>query len=226
MRDCPRVIMLFAAGFGTRMAPLTDHLPKPLIKVSGKALIDHALALTDKFDTRVVNLHYMAEKLEAHLAGRDVRISWERERILDTGGGLRRALPMFGERSVATLNSDGVWAGPNPMDLLCRAWKPAQMDALLLVMPLKSVLGRHAPGDFYFGPDKRLERGGDWIYVGAQIIKTETVAAVPDDVFSLNRVWNAIAEDRRLFGLEYDGRWCDVGTPDGILAAERMLADV
>lgn len=223
----PDGVMVFAAGFGTRMGSLTRDRPKPLIPVAGRALLDHALALTGGMRVRVVNAHYRAGQIAEHLAGSGVRVSEETPDILDTGGGLRHALPFFGDApAVFTLNSDAVWAGPNPLPLLARAWDPARMDALLACVPLERAVGRQGGGDFTLAPDGRLTRGGKAVYTGAQIVATAPVAAWPGRVFSLGRIWDAAAERGRLFGIAWPGRWADVGHPGGIAAAEAMLADV
>ncbi|SMX32544.1 nucleotidyltransferase family protein [Maliponia aquimaris] len=219
----PDAVMLFAAGFGTRMGALTIDRPKPLIKVAGRALLDHALDLTRGIPTRVVNAHYHADQIVAHLHGTDVRVSVEQPEILDTGGGLRNALPLLGTVPVYTLNTDAIWKGPNPLDLLRAAWRPDQMDALLLCVPLERAIGRQGGGDFSLDAEGRLHRGGDLVYSGAQILRTEGLAQIPDPVFSLNRLWNAQADKGRLYGLPYPGQWCDVGRPEGIALAERML---
>jgi len=217
--------MIFAAGFGTRMRHLTADQPKPLIEVAGRALIDHAVELGQaaKAAPIVANLHYLPQMLEAHLDGSGVQTLRESPDILETGGGLRNALPILGSKPVATLNSDAVWAGPNPLRLLIDAWEPARMDALLICVPLEQVHGREGAGDFHIDNAGRLHRGGDTIYGGAQILKTELLAQVPDEKFSLNVVWNMMAKNDRLFGLPYPGHWCDVGHPSGISEAEEML---
>ena len=222
----PDAVMLFAAGFGTRMGALTADRPKPLIEVAGQPLIDHALALADGFGPLrwVANAHYRADQLEAHLAPRDVTVSREDPEILDTGGGLRHALPLLDADPVFTLNTDAVWSGPNPLRLLAKAWDPARMDALLLCVPLGNAVGRKGGGDFDILDDGRLSRGGDLVYTGAQIVKTKALHAVAEPVFSLNVIWNQMAEQGRLCGLPYPGQWCDVGHPDGIRLAEEMLA--
>jgi len=224
MRHPVDAVMLFAAGFGTRMAPLTDTMPKPLIPVAGRPLIDHALALCDGCARRVVNLHYRGDMLAAHLNGRDVALSWEHGPILDTGGGLRHALPLLGPGPVMTLNTDAVWTGPNPLYTLRAAWNPDLMDALLLTIPAARATGRDGPGDFTPGADGHLTRGGDQVYTGAQIIKTDRLAEIPEQAFSLNRMWNLFANEARLFGVEHPGGWCDVGHPGGVAMAEAMLA--
>lgn len=224
MRHPVDAVMLFAAGFGTRMAPLSDTMPKPLIAVAGCALIDHALALCDGCARRVVNLHYRGDMLAAHLSGRDVALSWEHDAILDTGGGLRHALPLLGQRPVLTLNTDAVWTGPNPLDTLRTAWNPDRMDALLLTIPTGRASGREGAGDFAVATDGQLTRGGDQVYTGAQIIKTHRLIEIAEPAFSLNRMWNLFAAENRLFGIEHPGGWCDVGHPGGISVAEDMLA--
>lgn len=219
--------MIFAAGFGTRMGPLTTDRPKPLVPVAGRALIDHALDVVREVPCKVVNVHYRAAQMKAHLAGRDVAISEESGEILETGGGLRHALPLLGEGPVYTLNSDAVWTGENPMAELAAQWDPARMDALLLLIAPGDARG-HKGGDFTLGPDGRISRGGPLIYSGAQIIQPEGLRDYPEAAFSLNRHWDVLLGRGRLYGMVHQGRWCDVGTPQGVLDAEAMLgaADV
>ncbi|ETA53078.1 nucleotidyltransferase family protein [Ponticoccus alexandrii] len=222
----PDAVMLFAAGFGTRMGALTADRPKPLIAVAGRPLLDHALALTAGVPTRVVNAHYRAEQVISHLKDTNIAVSVETPEILDTGGGLRHALPLLGTQPVYTLNTDAVWSRPNPLDRLAAAWQPDRMDALLLCIPLDRAVGRSGSGDFALGPDGALMRGGDFVYTGAQIIKTDALAGIGEKAFSLNLLWNQMAQEGRLFGTAYPGRWCDVGHPEGITLAEEMLANV
>jgi len=218
-------VMLFAAGFGTRMGALTATRPKPLIEVAGRALIDHALDLVDAHAPPrvVVNLHYLPEQIRAHLRGRDVRFSHETPDILDTGGGLRAALPLLGPGPVLTMNTDAIWRGPNPLTLLAPLWDRARMDALLLCIPPQNAIGHAGAGDFTLGDDDRLSRGPGLVYSGVQIIAPEPLHAIPETGFSLNRVWDRIAERGRLFGAVYPGQWCDVGRPEGIALAEDLL---
>lgn len=222
----PLPLMLFAAGFGTRMGALTRDRPKPLIPVAGRPLIDHALDLATEVgaDPIVVNLHYYAEMLRAHLAGRNVIPRIEAPDILDTGGGLRAALPDLGTGPVATLNPDVIWRGPNPLMQLRAAWNPAVMDALLVCVPLHRCVGRTGAGDFSADADGQLRRGGNLVYGGAQILKTELLHDMDAGAFSLNRVWDVMAQENRLYSVEYDGKWCDVGRPEGIELAETLLA--
>jgi len=218
--------MIFAAGFGTRMGDLTRKRPKPLIPVAGRALLDHALDVTNGagLGRVVVNAHYHAEQIVAHLAPRDdVSVSLEQPDVLDTGGGLRQALPMLGATPVFTLNSDAVWTGSNPLAQLARAWDPARMDALLLLVPPARAKGHLGAGDFVIAPDGQLSRGAGWVYSGAQIIATDGIDAVAQPAFSLNLLWTEMAAKGRLFGIEHDGGWCDVGHPDGIKLAETLL---
>jgi len=222
--------MLFAAGFGTRMGVLTATRPKPLIEVAGRPLIDHALDLVEplRLPRVVANLHYLPEPLMGHLAGRGIAFSLEAPEILETGGGLRHALPLLGAGPVFTMNTDAIWRGPNPLAMLADAWNPAVMDALLICVPKARAIGHSGAGDFLLDGDGRISRGPGLIYGGVQIIKTEGLSAIADRVFSLNQLWTRIGTSGRLHGLEYPGRWCDVGRPEGIALAEKLLegADV
>ena len=220
----PTAIMIFAAGLGTRMGGLTATRPKPLIPVAGRALIDHALDLTDDLPglRRVVNTHYLAAQMRAHLAGRDVLLSHEPD-LLETGGGLRQALALLGPDPVFTLNSDAVWNGANPLTLLAQAWEPARMEGLLLLLPPDTAIGHAGPGDFLRDATGRLTRGPGLVYAGAQIIRTEALAQMSQPVFSLNLLWDAMAARGGLYGLTYPGQWCDVGRPASIALAEALL---
>jgi MurNAc alpha-1-phosphate uridylyltransferase len=226
MNGQPNAIMLFAAGFGTRMGALTKDMPKPLIPVAGVPLIDRALTLANEINpTRVVaNLHYRADQLADHLTPKGVILSYE-PGILETGGGLRAALPILGEAPVYTLNPDVVWRGPNPLKLLREAWKPEHMDALLMCINVSQTYGYSGNGDFATSSDGRIRRGAELVYCGAQILKTDGLDAIPDRAFSLNVLWDQMLADNRLYSLNYPGRWCDVGHPAGIALAEIMLAD-
>lgn len=222
--------MLFAAGFGTRMGVLTADRPKPLIPVAGRPLLDHAIDLAQGagIGRIVVNTHYRAEQIATHLAGRPVAISRESPDILDTGGGLRAALPLLQAQEILTLNTDAIWHGPNPLTRLREAWDPGAMDALLLCLPPAQAVGHAGKGDFVMAADGRLARGEGLIYSGAQIIKAEALDDMPEGAFSLNRVWDRLLDAGRLHGCTYPGKWCDVGHPGGIALAEEMIgaADV
>ncbi|GFE49374.1 nucleotidyltransferase [Roseobacter cerasinus] len=226
MRDLPQSLMLFAAGFGTRMRPLTDDRPKPMIEVAGRPLIDHALErITGIAPDRVVaNLHYKPAALEAHLRARGVTTLLEMPDILDTGGGLRNALPLLGDGPVFTMNPDVIWRGPNPLDVLRAAWDPTRMDALLICVPVAQTHCYDGAGDFALGEAGTLRRGAGHVYGGTQIIKTNRLQDIDEAAFSLNRIWDLMGQDRRLFGVPYPGKWCDVGQPAGIAKAEALLA--
>lgn len=217
--------MLFAAGFGTRMRPLTDTRPKPLIEVAGKALIDHALDLARAagIPRIVANIHYLPEQIERHLAGSGVTTIRETPSILETGGGLRNALPLLGEGPVFVLNSDAVWTGTNPLTALVRAWDKRRMDALHLLVPTAQATGYTGSGDWDLGPDERLKRGAAFVYSGAHITTTARLSAVAEKAFSLNVIWDQMIADGRLYGVVHTGGWCDVGRPESIALAERLL---
>jgi MurNAc alpha-1-phosphate uridylyltransferase len=222
----PDAVMVFAAGFGTRMGALTADRPKPLIPVAGKPLIDHALSLTAGIARTVVNLHYKGQMLADHLAGRDLALSWELPDILDTGGGLRHALPMLGQGPVFTLNSDAVWTGANPLHELAAAWDPVRMDCLLLLLPATQTLGHEGKSDFTLTPQGQIARADSrpgHVYLGAQIVDPAGLSGIADRVFSLNRLWDAAIARGRAFGVVHNGGWCDVGHPGGIALAEAML---
>ncbi len=222
--------MLFAAGFGTRMGTLTKACPKPLVEVSGRPLIDHTLDLVRAYapEKIVANLHYLPDQIEAHLSGREIGFSVEHPDILETGGGLRAALPMLGTDPVFTMNTDAIWRGSNPLNLLADLWQPDRMDALLLCIPKPQALGHTGTGDFLIGDDGRATRGHGLIYSGLQITKTDLLATIPQRAFSLNLVWDEMLKGRRLHAAIYPGLWCDVGRPESIELAENMLqgADV
>jgi len=158
--NSPTAIMLFAAGFGTRMGALTKDMPKPLIPVGGVPLIDHALQLAGSVNPAriVANLHYRADQLADHLTPKGVLLSHEPE-ILETGGGLRAALPLLGDGPVYTLNPDVIWDGPNPLKQLCAAWQPDKMDALLMCVPVSHTVGYSGRGDFIADAEGRIQRG-------------------------------------------------------------------
>jgi N-acetyl-alpha-D-muramate 1-phosphate uridylyltransferase len=226
----PEALMLFAAGFGKRMLPLTADLPKPMIPVAGKPLIDHALALADAMPLlrKVVNLHYLPDPITRHLQNRnDLVLLTESPRILETGGGLRNALPHLGPGPVFTLNTDAVWSGPNPLQVLADHWDADRMDVLVLLVPAAQALGHPGTGDFALDAQGRISRAPgdvlDWIYVGTQIIRTEGLADVAERAFSLNLMWDRMIATGRAYGVAYAGQWCDVGRPEGIAVAETML---
>jgi N-acetyl-alpha-D-muramate 1-phosphate uridylyltransferase len=228
VRHVPDSLMVFAAGFGTRMGALTAERPKPLIPVAGRCLLDHALDQADGLGLRriVVNLHYRGEQIAQHLQARpEIALSWERAQILETGGGLRHALSLLGEGPVFTLNSDAVWAGANPLRLLANHWDADRMDALLLLAEPEAALGYGGSGDFTLEANGRITRAtaGGLAYLGAQIVNPAGLAGIAQTAFSLNLLWDRMIAEGRAFGLRYPGGWCDVGRPDGVAMAETML---
>ena len=225
MRRFP--VMLFAAGFGTRMGALTQTTPKPLIAVAGRPLLDHALDLcsADIVSHKVINLHYLGDQIANHLKGRDLALAYENP-ILETGGGLRAALPLLGDGPVLTLNTDAVWTGSNPLVELVAAWDEATMDALLLLAPLANALGHIGTGDFLLSATGQISRANGApgvVYLGAQIIRTDRLADISHAAFSLNLLWDQMIAEGRTYGLIHNGGWCDVGQPRSIALAEGML---
>ena len=172
-----RPLMIFAAGLGTRMRPLTQTRPKPLIEVGGQTLLDRALHLGRQAGCApiAVNTHYLGQQIADHLAGQDVAISDEGGAILDTGGGLRKALPLLGSGPVMTLNPDVVWTGPNPLETLAREWRDG-MQALLALVPIDRATARQGAGDFARDGAGRIARHGDFVYAGAQIVDPDLLA--------------------------------------------------
>jgi MurNAc alpha-1-phosphate uridylyltransferase len=227
--------MVLAAGLGTRMRPLTDTLPKPLVKVAGRALIDHVL---DKLaaagvKTAVVNVHYLADQIERHLAKRKkprIVISDERGVLLGTGGGVVRALPLLGAEPFFHINSDTIWidgATPN-LTRLAQAFDAKAMDALLLLAPAKGSIGYAGSGDFSLHADGRLVARvagtqAPLVYAGAAILAPTLLHEAPQGAFSLTDLFKRAAEQGRLHGLRLDGRWMHVGSPDAIAAAEAAI---
>jgi N-acetyl-alpha-D-muramate 1-phosphate uridylyltransferase len=229
----PSRAMVLAAGFGVRMKPLTDRLPKPLIAVGGKTLIDHVLdRLADVgVECIVVNVHYLADALERHLAGRrGIVISDERDRILDSGGGVVKALPLLGAAPFFLVNSDTIWIeGVQPnLARLAGAFDPTRMDALLLLAPAATSVGYSGRGDYAMGSDGRLQRRGErhvvpFVYAGAAIFSPALFADAPAGPFSLTRLFNRAEEAGRLHGLRLEGVWMHIGTPEAIAEAEAAL---
>ena len=216
-------LMIFAAGFGTRMRPLTDTRPKPLVQVAGKTLLDRALALGQDAGCSpvAVNTHYLGDQIADHLSAQDIAISPEAQ-ILDTGGGLRQALPLLGAGPVMTLNPDVVWTGANPLTALAEAWDD-RMDALLMLVPLARATARQGGGDFAMDSHARIARKGDFVYAGAHMLRPDRLADIAETVFSLNLVWDRLIAEGRAFGLIHPGGWCDVGNPQAIPLAEALL---
>jgi MurNAc alpha-1-phosphate uridylyltransferase len=235
--DSPSRAMVLAAGLGTRMRPLTDALPKPLVPVAGKALLDHVLdRLADVgVTTAVVNVHHMADAIETHLKGRKrpkIVISDERGELLDTGGGVVKALTLLGDAPFFHVNSDTIWIEgvmPN-LNRLAAQFDPDQMDAALLVAATTASIGYEGRGDFAMMPDGRLRRRAErevapFVYAGAAILSPKMFAGAPAGKFSLNALFDRSLEAGRLFGLRLEGTWMHVGTPAAIKAAEVAISE-
>ncbi|MEL7181173.1 MAG: nucleotidyltransferase family protein [Pseudomonadota bacterium] len=203
---------------------MTENMPKALIPVAGKPLIDHALDIAAEAVTgkKVVNLHYRGQMIKDHLAGQAIDFSDESDALLETGGGLRKALPLLNGNPVLTMNTDAVWRGPNPVQCIMDAWRP-EMEALLLIVEKHNVHGHLGKGDFELDDRGRLHRAPQAIYTGLQIIRTDVLSDITETAFSMNLAWNIIAARNGLFGAVYDGQWCDVGQPASIPVAEAML---
>jgi MurNAc alpha-1-phosphate uridylyltransferase len=229
----PRHAMVLAAGRGERMKPLTDRMPKPLVKVGGKALIDHVLDRLDAVGVErvVVNVHHLADALERHLDGRrSIVISDERNQLLETGGGIVKALPLLGQAPFFLINSDTIWLdGVKPnLARLAEAFDPGRMDALLLLAPAATSVGYAGRGDYAMTPEGQLERRGEravvpFVYAGTAILSPALFADAPSWPFSLTRLFNRAEEAGRLHGLRLEGVWMHVGTPAGIAEAEAAL---
>lgn len=228
--------MVLGAGLGTRMRPYTDKVPKPLVPLAGKPLLDHvldrlALAGVEK---AVVNVHYMADQMEDHLRGRAtpaIVISDERDLLLDTGGGVKHALPHLGEGDFFIHNSDSVWLeGQTPcLDQMMAAWDPDRMDSLLLLAPVANTLGYSGRGDFDMDVEGRIRRPMaeeevPFVFTGVSIANAALFKNAPEGPFSLNLLWDEALERGRLYGLRHEGTWMHVGTPDAVKEAEECIA--
>lgn len=228
--------MVLAAGHGTRMRPLTDDRAKAMVEVGGKPLIDHMLdRLGVAGITRaVVNVHAHADHLEAHLKtrtqGPEIIISDEREDLLETGGGMVKALPLLGDGPVLACNIDAIWteASAPVIRSLIKRWDSEIMDDLLLLAPIAETLGYSGKGDFLFAHDGKLERRGDYdsapyVYAGVQITKLDRLALEPIEPFSRNRIWDQTIAAGTIYGHPLDGFWMHVGDPKARDEAEAIL---
>jgi N-acetyl-alpha-D-muramate 1-phosphate uridylyltransferase len=234
MRKPIRTAMVLAAGLGTRMRPLTDKLPKPLIVAGEKTLLDHNLdqLLAAGVEDVVVNVHYLADQIEAHCKTRQkprITISDERAGLLDSGGGVLKALPHLGDGPFLCLNADTIFIdGPRSnIARMGEEFDPVAMDILLLVAPTVTTIGWGNKGDFLMHQDGRLERAGrsrmaPFAYCGVAIFKPELFAGRPA-IFSLNRLFDEAEAKGRLFGLRLDGQFMHVGTPEALAEAEAAL---
>jgi MurNAc alpha-1-phosphate uridylyltransferase len=233
----PVKAMVLAAGLGVRMRPLTDRMPKPLVNVAGRALIDHML---DKLgdagvSEAVVNVHYLPDQIIDHVATRSrprVIISDERDHVLGTGGGVVKALPLLGDQPFFHVNSDTMWIDGVRSNLtrLAETFQPSEMDILLLMAPTTTSIGYSGRGDYAMLPDGALRKRREhqvvpFVYAGAAIMSPSLFADAPAGEFSLTKIFDRANEQERLFGLRLDGVWMHVGTPDAIHAAEEALLE-
>jgi len=234
----PRRAMILAAGLGTRMRPLTENVPKPLVKVRGKALIDHVIDRLVSADVEmiVVNVHHHAELLRSHLATRrdvEIVVSDETDAILGSGGGIFKVLPMFEGEPFFTHNADSIWVEGygHALERMIARWNPHEMDALLLAASLVTAIGYEGPGDFLMDADGRLSRVPEgrlspFAYPGVQIIHPRFFDGAKPGAFSINPLWDRAIESGRLFGVRLDGVWMHVGTPEALRQSEEFLADL
>ncbi len=232
----PSTAMVMAAGKGTRMRPLTDDRPKPLVPVAGRPLIDHVLdhLRAASVSRIVVNVHYLADQVEAHLADHatdfEVVISDERAHLLETGGGLMQAKPLLGDDPFFCVNTDNIWTdnGSNAFAWLAENWNAREMDVLMLLVPRARAQGHAGHGDFNLARDWRISRDDpaaakDWVWTGVQLLHPRILVDPPADVFSTNIFWDRAIANGRAFGIVHHGDWFDVGTPAAIPLAEAGL---
>ena len=235
----PATAMVMAAGLGKRMRPLTATRPKPLVQVAGKPLIDHVFDRLRSAGIKraVVNVHYLADALEAHLKARvkdiEVVVSDERKRLLETGGGLIKAKDLIGDDPFIAVNSDNLWLdGPtDAIRALAAAWDDSRMDALLLMVPLARAHGHKGKGDFHIDAFGRITgwrkpgRLAPFVYTGVQMMSPRLLVDAPEEVFSTKIFWDRAIKAGRAWGLVHSGLWFDIGQPESIGAAEAILAD-
>ena len=233
----PTTAFVLAAGLGTRMRPLTDDRPKPLVRLAGRPLLDHVLdrLLAAGVERAVVNLHYKADQIEAALirrkAGPRIALSDERRQLLDTGGGVVKALPMLGAEPFLVHNSDSVWVegvGDN-LGRLARMWDGDRMDCLMLLALGATSLGYDGRGDFVMDTAGRVARRpqnevAPFVFTGVSIMHPRMLEDAPTGPFSLNLLWDRAIEQQRLFGIRMEGIWMHVGSPPALQDAEHMLA--
>lgn len=231
----PMDAMVLAAGLGRRMGPLTSNLPKPLVAVAGRTLLDRAFDLlaAEGVGRAIVNLHYLADCVERHIAARppklDIAFSDERQLLLETGGGITRALPLLRSDPFLALNADNLWAGDRPaVARLAETWDDARMDALLLLVPREKAHCHRGRGDFDLLPSGALRRRpkegeAAHVYTGLQMLSKRLFEGVEVAPFSMNLLWDRAAAAGRLYGALYDGQWFDVGTAAAVPETERIL---
>jgi MurNAc alpha-1-phosphate uridylyltransferase len=225
--------MILAAGRGERLRPLTDRMPKPLIPVAGRSLLERSIdrLIAHGVTNIVVNVHHLGQQIVDRLDGR-VRIVHE-ERLLETGGGVKNALPLLGEGPFYVVNGDGLWSdGPRPLlQRLEDRWDPARMDAVLLLHPIHRIIGREPDeqGDYFIEPGAHLRHRGTaqltpYVFASVSLCDARLFRDSPDGPFSLVQLWNRAEAVKRLYGVIHDGDWAHIGTPHALAEAERALA--
>ena len=227
--------VVLAAGLGTRMRPVTDTIPKPLVTVHGKTLLDYALdaLAAGGVKNSVVNVHYLAEQIEAHVAPRQapsIKISDERDALLDSGGGVKKAIGLFEPGPFFILNADSFWVEPDTsmIKTMRNQWNSKKMSMLLLVVPLEHAVGFDGKGDFFMDGEGRLSRRGEaesapYVYAGAIVANSKSFQSISATKFSLNQLFDAAIEEGRLMGCVLQGLWLHVGTPQSISQAEDAI---
>lgn len=230
--------MIMAAGLGTRMRPLTNDKPKPLVEVRGRALIDHVIdrLVAAGVTLIVVNVHYKAEMIKAHLAGRkdvEIRISDESDALLDSGGGIAKALPLFEGQPFFHANADTVWVegAARALERLMAGWNPDAMDALMLLAPTVSTICYDGRGDFMMDSDGLLSRIPEgrispFVWMSIEIVHPRLFDGAPAGKFSVNPLWDKAIARGRLFGMRLDGAWMHIDRPEAIQEAEAYMADL
>ncbi len=236
MQSVPQTAIVLAAGFGTRLKPITDHTPKPLIPVAGRTLLDRCLDRLAETGVRraIVNIHWLGSQIREHLKSRrdlEIVISDETDLLLETGGGIAKALPLLGETPFIAVNADLIWrddGGETAIQRLAASFDPSNMDGILLLQPRESADGHGGPGDFFREADGKLRRRGTqvsapYVYTGVQILQPALFRDAPTGAFSLNTLYDRAIAAGRLYGIVHHGSWMDVGTHDGLKHAEAML---
>ncbi len=234
----PTKAMVLAAGKGTRLRPRTDTTPKPLVEVAGKALIDYSFDMlrAGGIQEVVVNKHHLAEQIEAHVQhvkDLEIVLSDETDQLLETGGGVAKALPLLGENPFFVLNSDVIVldAGANSLRRLQEMWDPAHMDALLLLHPVTTAVGYEGQGDFFLEESGRLTRRlmgqpAPFMFTGIQLLHPRLLEGCPSGPFSLNVIYDKALAQGRLFGLRHNGKWLHVGTEEALEAASNIIEEM
>ncbi len=231
----PDVAMVLAAGLGVRMRPITSDRPKPMVEVAGRTMIDRALdrIVAAGIPRAVVNVHYLADMLVEHLKTRndlDITISDETEALLETGGGIAKALPLLGDAPFLVVNSDTIWidAWEDTLRRMAGRWNDADMDALLLMQPTIQAVGYDGRGDYQVGPDGRMTRRPEsevapYVFTGVQMLHPRLFTDCPQGPFSMNLLYDKAEQAGRLFGLRHQGDWLHIGSAAGLAEAEAFL---